>query len=109
MPEFTFEVLEKFGVLSESSTGWTKELRQVSWNNRAPRYDLREWSPGDKKASRGITLSLREMRALQEILIETDLPELEDNGEPDAGQEGAFLEDNKDVGFKQKRAEKKVS
>ena len=87
MQEVTFEVLEKFGVLSQSPTGWTKEFRQVSWNNRKPRYDLREWSPGDKKASRGITLSLREARALQEILIETDLPELETDETPESERE----------------------
>jgi hypothetical protein len=84
MANIAYEVLEKFGVLSESSTGWTKELRLMNWNNRGPRYDLREWSPGDKKASRGITLSLREMRALQELLMETELPDL--NGD-EAGSE----------------------
>ena len=51
----------------------------MNWNNRGPRYDLREWSPGDKKASRGITLSLREMRILQEILVETEFPEAEES------------------------------
>ena len=87
MDKITFEVLEKLGVLSESPRGWTKELRLVDWNNRGPRYDLREWSPGDKKASRGITLSLREMRVLQEVLMETEFPEPSD--EEEAGAEGA--------------------
>ena len=75
MAEISFEVLDKFGVLSESSTGWTKELRLVSWNNKEPRYELREWSPGDRKCSRGVTLSLTEIRTLQEILMETEFPE----------------------------------
>jgi len=83
MAGITVEVLEKLGVLSESSTGWTKELRLMNWNNRGPRYDLREWSPGDKKASRGITLSAGEMRVLQEILVETDLPEPQDEQAPE--------------------------
>ena len=86
MAGITYEVLEKFGVLSESPRGWTKELRLMNWNNRGPRYDLREWSPDDRKASRGITLSLREMRALQEILMETEFPEIGDemeNEDPD--------------------------
>ena len=81
MDHIAYEVHEKLGVLSESSRGWTKELRLVNWNNRGPRYDLREWSPGDRKASRGITLSLKEMRILQEILMETELPDLEDDEE----------------------------
>ena len=101
MDKITYEVLEKLGVLSESPRGWTKELRLVNWNNRGPRYDLREWSPGDRKASRGITLSLKEMRILQEVLVETELPELEEDEEgqdmPDmealmAGTSGAFGE-----------------
>lgn len=47
--EFKYEVTEKHGVLSESSKGWTKELRSISWNEREPKYDVREWSPeGDK-------------------------------------------------------------
>ena len=86
MAGITFEVLEKLGILSESPTGWTKELRLMNWNNRGPRYDLREWSPGDRKASRGITLSLREMRSLQELLVETEFPEPVEEDEP-AGEE----------------------
>ena len=81
MTGITYEVVEKFGILSESPRGWTKELRLMNWNNRGPRYDLREWSPGDKKASRGITLSLREVRILQEILMETEFPEVDDDSE----------------------------
>jgi len=81
MTGITYEVLEKLGVLSESPRGWTKELRLMNWNNRGPRYDLREWSPGDRKASRGITLSLREMRGLQEILMETEFPDIGDDME----------------------------
>ncbi|MDR0469038.1 MAG: hypothetical protein LBH09_03590 [Peptococcaceae bacterium] len=95
MDQITYEVLEKLGVLSESPRGWTKELRLVDWNNRGPRYDLREWSPGDHKASRGITLSLREMRILQEILMETEFPEIDEDETIDAslsGASGAFGE-----------------
>lgn len=86
MAGIPFEVVEKFGVLSESPQGWTKELRLVSWNNRGARYDLREWSPGDDKASRGITLSLREMYTLQEMLGAMELPEDEEGEE---GEEAA--------------------
>jgi hypothetical protein len=95
MDQITYEVLEKLGVLSESPRGWTKELRLVDWNNRGPRYDLREWSPGDHKASRGITLSLKEMRILQEILMETEFPEIDEDETIDAslsGASGAFGE-----------------
>ena len=76
MSDITREVMEKIGVLSESPTGWTKELRVVNWNGVGPRYDLREWSPGDRQVTRGITLSLQEIKALQELLVETEFPAL---------------------------------
>ncbi|MEL7623074.1 MAG: PC4/YdbC family ssDNA-binding protein [Clostridiales bacterium] len=85
MTNITYEVLDKLGVLSESPRGWTKELRLINWNNRGPRYDLREWSPGDKKASRGITMSLKEMRVLQEAMMEIELPDPEEEEEREAG------------------------
>jgi hypothetical protein len=104
MDQITYEVLEKFGVLSESPRGWTKELRLVNWNNRGPRYDLREWSPGDHKASRGITLSLKEVHILQEILMETEFPEIEDGDEgldgSLSGASGAFGEPGASFGGK---------
>jgi len=81
MSGITFEALEKYGALSESVSGWRKELRLVSRNNREPRYDLREWSPGDAKASRGISFSLEEARILKDILSALELPESEPDGE----------------------------
>ena len=81
MANITCEILEKIGILSESPTGWTKELRLVNWNNRGARYDLREWAPGDRQSSRGITLSLYEIKNLQEILMETEFPEPQDEDE----------------------------
>jgi len=97
MPGITYEVLEKFGILSESTTGWTKEFRLMNWNNHGPRYDLREWAPGDRKASRGITLSLKEIKVLQEILVELDFPMLPDDDETDS--EGLLSEDIDDAGY----------
>lgn len=98
MTNITYEVLDKLGVLSESPRGWTKELRLINWNNRGPRYDLREWSPGDKKASRGITMSLKEMRVLQEAMMEIELPDPEEEEEEReagsaAGEAGQDMEE----------------
>mgnify|MGYP000891219208 FL=1 len=45
MAEFKYEIVEKIAVLSESSKGWRKELNLISWNDRDPKYDIREWSP----------------------------------------------------------------
>ena len=84
MAEITYEVLERFGVLSESPRGWKKELRLINWNNRGARYDLREWSPDDKKASRGLTLSIKEVKELRELLAGLTIPEEEEEAQ---GQE----------------------
>ena len=45
MAELTFEITKNIGVLSTSARGWTKELNLVSWNEREPKYDIREWNP----------------------------------------------------------------
>ena len=43
MPEIKFEIKETIGTLSESAKGWAKELNLVSWNDKEPKYELREW------------------------------------------------------------------
>ena len=68
MAGFEYEVTKKYGVLSESSKGWTKEIRSISWNGRESKFDIREWSPEDEKMGKGITLSKEELKALKEIL-----------------------------------------
>lgn len=68
-----YEVVESFGVLSESAKGWTKELRSISWNDREPKYDIREWAPGDDKMSKGITLSKEELKKLRDLLNDMEL------------------------------------
>lgn len=68
MAEIKFEIKESIGVLSESSKGWTKELNLVSWNDREPKYDIREWSPDHGRMGKGITLSKEELKALNELI-----------------------------------------
>ena len=68
MADLKYEVVETIGVLSESPSGWTKELNLVSWNGRDPKYDLRDWAPGKEKMGKGITLSEEEVKQLKEIL-----------------------------------------
>ena len=91
MSFISFEIKEKIGILSETSSGWTKELRRIDWNGRGDKYDIREWSPDQRKMSRGVTLSLRATLALKEMLemIRLDLElELEEEGE--GRRENAF-------------------
>jgi len=68
MAEIKFEIKENIGVLSESAKGWSKELNLVSWNDKEPKYDLREWDPAHEKMGKGITLSVEELKKLKDIL-----------------------------------------
>lgn len=68
MVEFKYEVVEKIAVLSESSKGWTKELNLIRWNDRDPKFDIREWSPDGLKMGKGITLSDEEVVILKKAL-----------------------------------------
>lgn len=40
----------------------------MSWNDKEPRYDIREWSPEHEKMGKGITLSKDELRTLRDLL-----------------------------------------
>ena len=68
MAEIKFEIKESLGVLSESAKGWTKELKLISWNDREPKYDIREWAPDQEKMGKGITLTVEELLELKRIL-----------------------------------------
>lgn len=72
MAEIKYEIVEEIAILSESSRGWTKELNLVSWNEREPKYDIREWAPDHSKMGRGVTLSDEEMQTLVNAYIHKD-------------------------------------
>lgn len=73
MAGIKYEVIERHGILAESTKGWTKELKSISWNDRAPKFDIREWSPDGEKMGKGVTLSKEELLKLKDILNEMDL------------------------------------
>ena len=73
MADIKYEIIEKIGVLSTSASGWAKELNLISWNDREPKYDLRDWAPGHEKMGKGVTLSKEELLALKELLDTIDL------------------------------------
>lgn len=75
--EFTYEVTQELGVLSETAKGWTKELNLVSWNGREPKFDIREWAPGREKMGKGVTLSGDEVAALKAALADIDFDSME--------------------------------
>lgn len=73
MADIKYEVTKELGVLSTSSKGWTKEINLVSWNDRDPKFDIREWDPAHEKMGKGITLSREEMKILKALLMEIEL------------------------------------
>lgn len=68
MNEIKYEIIEQLGVLSETEKGWKKELNLISWNEREPKYDLRDWSENHEKMGKGITLNQEEVSKLRDIL-----------------------------------------
>ena len=68
MNEIKYEIIEQLGVLSETEKGWKKELNLISWNEREPKYDLRDWSDNHEKMGKGITLNQEEVTKLRNIL-----------------------------------------
>ena len=77
MAELKYEIVEHLGVISENAKGWTKELNLVSWNDREPKYDIRDWAPEHAKMGKGITLSAEEAASLKEILAQIDFDSFE--------------------------------
>lgn len=70
MAEIKYEITEELGVLSEKSSGWTKELNKVSWNGGSSKFDIRDWAPEHEKMGKGVTLTTEEAEALYEKLGE---------------------------------------
>ena len=73
MAGIKYEIVKELGKISETKSGWTKELNLASWNDREAKYDLRDWSPEHKKMGKGITLSVEELKALRDLLNNMDI------------------------------------
>ena len=81
MAEFKYEITQRIAVLSTNARGWERQLNMVSWNDREPKYDIRDWSPDGSRMGKGISLSAEELGALKGILEEMD--EITVPAEPD--------------------------
>lgn len=73
MADIKYEIKEILGILSENNRGWSKEVNLISWNDREPKYDIRDWSPEHEKMGKGVTLSVEEMKKLRDLLNDLDL------------------------------------
>jgi hypothetical protein len=68
MAAIKYEIKETVGTLSENNKGWSKELNLISWNDREPKYDIRDWAPEHEKMGKGVTLSADELKVLRDLL-----------------------------------------
>lgn len=73
MADIKYDIVKKLGVLSTSSKGWNKELNLISWNERAAKFDIREWSPDGSVMGKGVTLTREELLALKELLNKIEI------------------------------------
>lgn len=72
MAEFKYEIVKELGVISEGARGWTKELNLISWNDKPPKYDIRDWAPDHEKMGKGVSLTEEEMESLIELFNARD-------------------------------------
>ncbi|BCN30270.1 YdbC family protein [Anaeromicropila herbilytica] len=68
MADIKYEIIKEIGVLSENAKGWRKELNLISWNDAAPKYDIRDWAPGHEKMGKGVTITKEEVEKLKDLL-----------------------------------------
>ncbi|MDB8803742.1 YdbC family protein [Romboutsia sp. 1001216sp1] len=73
MSSIKYDIVKEVGIISTTTSGWKKELNIISWNNREPKYDLRDWSAEHEKMGKGITLTAEELKSLKELLNNMDI------------------------------------
>lgn len=71
--DFSFEITENIGTVSEGKGGWNLELNKVSWGGRPAKYDLRSWSPDHQKMGKGVTLTTEDLNSLKNLLMNINL------------------------------------
>ncbi len=73
MADFSFEVQEDYGRLSEKNSGWEKHLTRTQWGDNPAKYDIRDWSPNFEKMGKGVTFTDEELIALRDLLNQMEL------------------------------------
>lgn len=66
--EFTFNIIEHYGVFDQTESGWTKEVNLVSWNGQDPKIDIRTWDPDHARSAKIGTLDRDAAKELGRIL-----------------------------------------
>lgn len=66
--DIRWDIKEHIGVIKTFHSGWQKELNVISWNDREPKYDIREWDMNHEHMTRGIMLFPDEMESICHLL-----------------------------------------
>ena len=77
MAEIKYEIVERIAVLGERPRGWERQLNLISWNEKEPKYDIRDWAPDHSRMGKGVTLTADELAALKDLLAGIDLDSFE--------------------------------
>lgn len=67
--KITYEIVEEIGVVSGSGS-WGLELNQISWNGKAPVFDLRKWNDSHERMGKGVTMTYNELVSLRDLINE---------------------------------------
>jgi hypothetical protein len=54
----------------KSASDLAKELNLISWNDRGPKYDIRDWYADHEKMGKDMTLSTEELSALKDLYLQ---------------------------------------
>ncbi len=72
--DFKFEITKHIADLTEpTEKGWRMELNEVSWNDKAPTLDIRNWNEDHTKSSKVGTFSKEALKNLRKVLGTLDL------------------------------------
>lgn len=77
MADLKFEIKKYLGVIGEGTKGWKKEVNLVSWNDRKPKLDIRDWDETHEKMGKGVTLNKNEVLELKKLLDTVEFDEME--------------------------------
>ena len=71
--DFSFNIQQNLGTISEGKGGWKMELNLVSWGERPAKYDIRSWSADHEKMGKGVTFTKEELISLKTLLNSINL------------------------------------
>lgn len=77
MADLKYEIKKNLGIIGEGTKGWKKEVNLVSWNDRKPKLDIRDWDETHEKMGKGVTLNKNEVEELKKLLETIELDDME--------------------------------